>query len=81
MHLAAQRDAGTLQVDLDVRGLEFASREGDIAGKDIAFSLKAGATRSGTIVNSCRWDLRSMRIGLSGARHNSGAPGRNRTCI
>ncbi len=40
-------EAGQARLDLDVRGLEFASREGDIAGKDIAFSLKAGATRSG----------------------------------
>ena len=40
-------EGGQARLDLDVRGLEFASREGDVAGKDIAFSLRAGATRSG----------------------------------
>jgi hypothetical protein len=39
---------GQARLDLSVRDLGFASREGDIAGKDIAFTLNAAAERSGT---------------------------------
>jgi hypothetical protein len=40
-------EGGRAKLDLAVRDLEFASKEGDISGKAIAFTLNAGAERSG----------------------------------
>jgi hypothetical protein len=43
------------RLTLDLRGLDFASREGDVAGKDITLSLAASAERSGA---GWRWQAR-----------------------
>jgi len=40
-------EGGRAKLDLAVRDLEFASKEGDIAGQAIAFTLNAGAERNG----------------------------------
>ena len=53
--LALATEAGRARLDLVVRGLEFASREGDIAGRAIAFTLNAAAERSET---GWRWQAR-----------------------
>jgi len=45
--LALLAEGGRARLDLAVRDLGFASREGDIAGKDIAFTLNAAAERVG----------------------------------
>jgi hypothetical protein len=46
--LALAAEGGRAKLDLAVRDLAFASREGDIAGQDIAFTLNAAAERSET---------------------------------
>lgn len=45
--LALAAEGGRARLDLAVRDLQFSSREGDIAGKDIAFTLNAAAERNG----------------------------------
>jgi len=45
--LALAAEGGRARLDLAVRDLAFASRAGDIAGKDIAFTLNAAAERNG----------------------------------
>ncbi|MBV6476168.1 MAG: hypothetical protein KJZ92_00140 [Rhodocyclaceae bacterium] len=45
--LALAAEAGSARLGLAVRDLAFASREGDIVGKDIAFTLDAAAEKSG----------------------------------
>jgi hypothetical protein len=45
--LALTAEGGRARLDLAVRDLQFSSREGDIAGKDIAFTLNAAAERNG----------------------------------
>jgi hypothetical protein len=45
--LSLAAEGGRARLDLAVRSLEFASREGDIAGRGIAFTLNATAERGG----------------------------------